>query len=81
MFNYVFAVPKTIHLSLGPITAYIEDKFVMDVKKHIAMLLSPILSGWEPVFDSRSPNTPNLAWITTPLPVSLELQVRFAFRN
>lgn len=74
---FFVSVPKSVHISLGPITAYVEDKYVMELRKHISALLSPILASWihsnDPEFlESNSAHT---AWIPAPLPVCLELQV------
>lgn len=69
--------PKTVHISTGPITVYIEDKYVMDLKKHAFSLLSPFLAlsvlNDHPEHSKNS--SASAAWISPPLPVCLELQV------
>ncbi|KAK3912926.1 Vacuolar protein sorting-associated protein 13B [Frankliniella fusca] len=70
-------MPKSVHVSIGPITAYIEDKFIMDLRKHVAALLSPLLLISVNNLDSELPKLcPDSGpWISAPLPVSVELQV------
>lgn len=70
-------MPKSVHVSIGPITAYVEDRFVMDLRKHIAALLSPLLllSVNNTEFELSNLCSPSAPWISVPLPVSIELQV------
>lgn len=51
---------------------------MMDLKKHLFALLSPLLTMWAPSDDSESikSNVLTAPWIPAPLPVCLELQVR-----
>ena len=65
-----------LHLSIGPLTAFIEDTFVLQLNEHALALLSPSVMYWAEN-DASVPVTSSVdsPWVVPPLAVCWETKV------